>query len=369
MSDLRIKRMAKVIARYCLDLKEGQYLHIGASDLAKPLIREIYKEALRTGTHIVHSISIDGLTEYFYTYATKKQLEHVSEYARFTASFFDAYLTILGGYNTKSLSNVDPAKMSYHAKANESVSSIQKDRMASGEIKLCATQFPTYASAQDACMSYFRYAEFVFQACFLNDDNPIQSWQNLAKWQAKIIDYLSTKDQIRVVAQDTDLTMRTKGRTWVNCDGKVNFPDGEVFTGPIENSVNGKIRFTFPGIYMGREIEDIYLEFKDGKAVKALAGIGQDVLLAQLNSDEGARYVGEFAIGTNYGIDRFTKNMLFDEKIGGTIHLAMGMSIPVSGGVNQSVIHWDMLCNMKDGGEIYADGELFYKNGSFTKEF
>ncbi|MDP7420668.1 MAG: aminopeptidase, partial [bacterium] len=209
----------------------------------------------------------------------------------------------------------------------------------------------------------------VYQACFLNDKDPVESWKNLNKWQGKIIDYLSNKDRIKVIARNTELTLNVGGRTWINCDGQRNFPDGEVFTGPIENSINGHIRFTYPGIYMGKEIEDIYLEFKDGQVVKARAGFGQDLLNSMLNTDEGARYVGEFAIGTNYGIDRFTKNMLFDEKIGGTIHLALGLSIPESGGVNQSVIHWDMLCNMKDGGELYADDELFYKDGQFTKKF
>lgn len=185
---------------------------------------------------------------------------------------------------------------------------------------------------------------------------------------AKIVDYLNTKKKLQIIAQNTDLKMSLEGRTWINCDGKSNFPDGEVFTAPLEDSVEGEIRFSFPGIYAGKEIEDIRLEFKGGQVVNASAAKGEELLNSLLNTDEGAKRIGEIAIGTNYNIQRFTKNMLFDEKIGGTVHAALGEAIAGTGGKNSSGIHWDLLCDLKAGGKIYADGELFYENGYFIQE-
>ena len=364
----RIKKFAKILVDYCLKLKKDEKVLITGTDLATPLILEVYKNALLKGAYPAVDIMIPGVKEIYYKFATQEQLEHASDYARFMVSYFDAYLHILGGYNTKSMSGIPSKKIAMHTKANAEISNIQRQRMKENKLKWCATQFPTHSNAQCAGMSLFDYKEFIFQACFLNDDDPINSWTKYSVWQNKICKFLEKKKEFRIYAEDTELTLRTEGRTWVNCDGTLNFPDGEVFTGPIENSVNGHIKFSFPGIFQGKEIEDIRLTFENGKVVKAHAKRGDKLLQAMLNTDEGARYVGEFAIGTNFGIDRFTKNMLFDEKIGGTIHLAIGASIPQSGGINQSTIHWDMLCDMKDG-EIYADDELIYKNRDFVIKF
>lgn len=214
-------------------------------------------------------------------------------------------------------------------------------------------------------MSLHDYTEFVFQACLLQEENPLEAWMKIHDEQETIIGHLQGCSTLRFLSQDTDLTMNIEGRHWVNCDGKNNFPDGEIFTGPVEDSVEGHIRFSFPGIYMGRDIEDIRLHFEKGEVVKGEAGKGQDLLQAVLNTDKGARYVGEAAVGTNYGITRFTRNMLFDEKIGGTIHLALGNGYPETGSKNKSSLHWDLLCDMREGGEIYADGNLIYKEGAF----
>ena len=214
-------------------------------------------------------------------------------------------------------------------------------------------------------MSLAEYAEFVFGAGLMNEDDPVAHWREIDAQQDKICQFLNTRSQLRIVSKDTDISMSIAGRKWINCSGHENFPDGEVFTGPVEDSVNGHIRFSFPGIYAGKEIEDIRLEFKDGKVVKATAAKGEELLQALLDTDAGARYVGEVAVGTNFGIQKFTRNMLFDEKIGGTVHLAIGASYPESGGKNESGIHWDMLCDMREGGEIYADGQLIYKSGKF----
>jgi aminopeptidase len=215
-------------------------------------------------------------------------------------------------------------------------------------------------------MSLAEYTDFVFGAGLLDHDDPVAEWRRIDAQQEKICDILNTKSDLRIVSTDTDISMSIAGRKWINCSGHENFPDGEVFTGPVEDTVNGHIRFSFPGIYAGKEIEDIRLEFKDGKVVKATAAKGEELLQALLETDEGARFVGELAVGTNFGIQNFTQNMLFDEKIGGTVHLAIGASYPESGGKNKSGIHWDMLCDMREGGEIYADGELIYRNGNFS---
>ncbi len=213
-------------------------------------------------------------------------------------------------------------------------------------------------------MALAEYEDFVYSSCLVDKEDPIAEWKKIHQQQEKICDFLNQVDEIHITGEDTDLTFNVMSRKWINCSGKYNMPDGEVFTGPIENSANGTIRFTFPGIFSGREVEDITVTLKDGKVVKASAAKG-DKLLQQLLKIEGADHIGEAAIGTNYGITKFTKNMLFDEKMGGTIHMALGRSIPESGGLNKSAIHWDILKDMKKDGEIYADNKLFYKNGKF----
>ena len=239
-------------------------------------------------------------------------------------------------------------------------------RVAEGKLRWTLLPFPASDGAQEASMSLPEYEDFVYKSCLVDKKDPISEWQKIHKEQEKVCSFLNKADKIHIVGEDTDLTFDVKGRTWMNCSGDKNMPDGEVFTGPIENSVNGKIRFTFPGIYMGKEIEDISLTFKNGKVAKATAAKGED-LLKEILKIKGANYVGETAIGTNYGITKFTKNMLFDEKMGGTIHLALGNAYSQTGALNKSAIHWDILKDMKKS-EIYADKVLFYKNGKFLKQ-
>ncbi|GAG12347.1 unnamed protein product, partial [marine sediment metagenome] len=218
--------------------------------------------------------------------------------------------------------------------------------------------------AQEAAMSLEEYEDFVFNSCLLDKKEPVTEWKKIDKHQQKICEFLNQVSTIHILGENTDLLLKVKNRKWINCSGKLNMPDGEVFTGPLENSANGTIRFTYPGIVSGREVEDITLTFKDGKVVKATAAKG-DELLQQMLKIEGVDRIGEVAIGTNYRITQFSKNMLFDEKMGGTIHMALGASYPESGGLNKSAIHWDMVKDMKKEAEIYADNKLFYKNGKF----
>jgi aminopeptidase len=237
--------------------------------------------------------------------------------------------------------------------------------MANKELRWCGTAFPTHASAQEADMSLADYCEFVYGAGMLNDDDPVAYWKKVGQEQQKLADWLKGRDLVALKGSNVDLKMSIKDRIFIPCDGKENFPDGEIFTGPVEDSVEGWVRFRYPAIFSGEEVTDIVLWFEKGKVVKETASKNQELLTAQLNTDAGARYLGEFGIGTNYGITRFTKEMLFDEKIGGTIHLAVGAGLPESGSKNESGIHWDMLCDMHDA-EMRADGELFYRNGKFA---
>ena len=214
-------------------------------------------------------------------------------------------------------------------------------------------------------MSLNEYEQFVFQACHLDKEDPVKYWKEFGSELERIAEILDEKKELHIISEDTDIKCKIEGRKWVPDKGKENYPGGEVFTGPIEDSVEGKIRFSFPGIYQGKEIKDIRLKFEKGKVVKASAAKGEDLLKTLLETDEGARYVGEVAVGCNKGITQFTRNMLFDEKIGGTVHLAIGRSYPETGGQNESTIHWDMLCDMKNGGQIFADDELIYEDGEF----
>ena len=368
MKDPRVEKMAKVLVDYSLEIKKGDLFYIRGSQLAAPLIKEVYKEALLRGAHPVVRTGIEGTAYLFYKYATEEQLRYISEIEKLEVEKIDAFLGIGGSYNKKSLQNVDPQKMRISQEARIELQKKFMERAARGELRWCGTQFPTHADAQDAGMSLEEYEDFIFGAAHVDKIDPVGFWKEMEKKQDKIVKFLETKKEFRIVAPDTDLILRTDGRKWINACGKKNFPDGEVFTSPLEDSVSGHIRFTYPGFYYGREVPDIYLEFENGVVKKASASKDEGFLHAMLSTDEGAKSLGEFAFGTNYGIKIFTKNTLFDEKIGGTIHLALGASIPETGGKNISAIHWDIVLDMRKGGEVYADGELIYKDGKFLIE-
>ena len=365
MYDPRIEKLAKLLIHYSLGIKKGQNLVLRGTLQAQPLLEAAYKEAILAGAHVTNMMGLPNAAEIFYKNASDEQLDYINPVDKLIIENFDAYLNVMASYNTKALSGVDPGRITRSRRAGAELDKVFMERAAKGELHWTLTAFPTNAAAQDANMSLAEYADFVFGAGLLGFDDPVAEWRRIDAEQEKICAFLNTKSDLRIVSQDTDISMSIKGRKWINCSGHENFPDGEVFTGPVEDSVNGHIRFSFPGIYAGKEIEDIRLEFEKGKVVKATAAKGEDLLLALLETDEGARFVGEVAVGTNFGIQKFTRNMLFDEKIGGTVHLAIGASYPESGGTNQSGIHWDMLCDMRQGGEIYADDELVYKDGKF----
>jgi len=365
MNDPRVEKLAKVLVAYSLGLRRGDVFIIQGMDVAAPLIKAIYREGMQAGAHVITRVSVEGLDEIFYKEASEEQLTYVSELRRFEVEKITATVSLMGGYNVKGLTGIDPRRMAMTQKANLEIMRRFMERAAKGELRWCGTMWPNHASAQEAEMSLTEYEDFVYKACFVDKPDPVAEWRRVAGEQDRIVQFLSAKKMIRVEGQDTDLTVNVTGRKWINCAGEENMPDGEIFTGPIEDSAKGRIRYTYPAIYGSKEVVDVRLTFKEGKVVEANAAKGEDLLQAMIAMDEGAKCIGEFAIGTNYGIQRFTKNTLFDEKIGGTMHVALGFSIPESGGVNQSGIHWDMVCDLKEGGRITADGEKFYEDGKF----
>ncbi len=366
MVDSRISKFAKVLVNYSVDIKKGELFLIEGTTISEPLMKEVYKEAILLGANPLIYTALEGIDEIMLKIGSDEQISFVNPIKKTLMDNVNASLSIWGSSNTKSLINVDPAKISLRSKANHKLFEQMLQKMGNKELKWCGTQFPTHSAAMDANMSLMEYEEFLFEACHLNSDDPVAEWKKVHDIQQRFVDILDTKKHLEFKSKDTQLTMDVAERKWINCDGKENFPDGEIFTSPIENTVNGQIRFTYPAIHMGNEVEDIVLTFKDGKVVNATAKKGEEFLKKMLATDEGASMVGEIAVGTNYNIKKFTKNILFDEKLGGTIHLAVGASLPEAGGLNQSSIHWDMICDMKDGGEIYADGELIYKDGKFV---
>jgi aminopeptidase len=330
--------------------------------LAEELALAVYARAVKAGAHVFLQNSLPGAEEIFFKHASDAQLDYVSPVRRLITETFDAALYIEADHNTRSLSGVDPVRIARTRKAGAPLSKIFNERAARGELHWCLTVFPTQALAQEADMSLADYQDFVFGAGLLNEPDPVAAWKKEGVHQRQMVDWLAGKDQVTLKGASIDLRLSIKGRKFIPCDGRLNFPDGEIFTGPVEDSANGWVRFRYPAIEAGQEITDIELWFEEGKVVKETASKNAALLTSMLNTDAGARYLGEWGIGVNYGIGRFTKHMLFDEKLGGTIHLAVGQGYPESGSQNESGLHWDMLCDMAES-EIAVDGEVFYRNG------
>ena len=331
------------------------------------MFQALYLEVLKAGGHPFTHIFMEGLSEIKFKYASEEQLEYVDNIIKQIMNEFDATINIFGDYNTKKLANVDPNRIaiSQASPGHKELMEIMERRTSSGDLKWVIVPYPCQSFAQEAKMDLFSYFDFVEKALLLDKEDPISEWTKIDQEQEKIANYLNNSENIHVIGDDTDLTLSVKERKWINCSGQNNLPDGEVFTGPIEDSVNGHIRFTYPGIYSGQEIENIYLEFKDGKVINATADKGGE-LLQEILKIQNADKLGEFAIGTNYGITHFSKNMLFDEKMGGTMHCALGLGPEETGSKNKSAIHWDILKDMKlPGSKVIADGKVVYEEGQW----
>jgi len=359
-----LKKYANLLTRYCLYLQPGEKLFIRSTTLGEPLVREVYREALKLGAIVEYELSMQDSSKIFYEEASDSALKHTPTLYDRAMREFDAYLYIRAPYNLMETKETDPSKQKIRQQALSEPSKIYFKRTGDGDMKRSLCQYPTNANAQMAGMSLDDYTEFIAEACFLNEDDPASHWKALSKTQQKIVDYLNNVSWMRYKASHTDIQFNVEGRTWINSDGKTNMPSGEVFSAPIEDSVQGKIHFTHPSVYRGTEVEGITLTVEQGKVISYSADKGQELLDTIFNI-EGADRFGEVAIGTNYQIQRATKNILFDEKIGGTIHMAVGQSYYQCGGKNNSSIHWDMITDMSKDGQIYADGKLIYEKGKF----
>ena len=363
-----LKKYAHLLANYCLELKPDDKLFISTSLLAEPLVRELYTEATKMGVITEIEFSFRDQNKIFYEHASDTILSTPSHLRSLAMREFDALLTIRAPYDLTETVGVSMEKKKKRSKAMAPVLNTYfertADRAAPGALKRSLCQYPTQAAADAAEMTLEEYTQFVFNACHLYAEDPEAEWTEVGRQQQRIKDYLDKVSKVRYKADHTDVEFSVSDRTWINSDGRTNMPSGEVYSGPVEDSVNGKVHFTFPSIYMGKDVQGITLWVENGEVVKWDAEQGKDLLDAVFEIP-GAKFFGEVAIGTNYQIQRATRNILFDEKIGGTIHMALGQSYKQTGGKNQSPIHWDMITDMSKSGEIYADEVLIYEKGKF----
>ncbi|MEW5692713.1 MAG: aminopeptidase [Candidatus Hydrogenedentota bacterium] len=357
-----LKKFARILIEYSLKIKSKEKVIISGCVEAIPLIEQLYIQVLQKGAYPFLRLVPNNLGELFYQYAKKHHLLYLPEINLFEAKKADAVITIQSSTNTKALTSVNPEKPATYIKTMKPIKDIilKKGRWV-------LTLYPTQAYAQDAEMSLQEFTEFVYKALFVDKKDPVKAWYDLRDYQEKIIKRLKGADRIRILDDDTDLTLSVKNRIFINSCGLYNMPSGEIFTGPIETSANGYIKFSFPACNLGREIEGVYLEFKEGKVVKESATKNEQFLRTMLDMDKGARYPGEFAFGLNYGITKHIKNILFDEKIGGTIHLALGSSYKETGGKNKSALHWDFIKDLRKKGEVYVNDKLFMKKGKIIQ--
>lgn len=366
MYDPRFDKMAEVIVNYSIEVKPGQTVYVWSQGFAaQPLLLSIYREILKAGGNAYLRADVPGAQEIFYQHARDGQLDFVSPVDKISVEQFDAYIRIGCETNTRRLSSINPDAIVRQQAAQRPILNRRMELSAEGKYNWCVTLFPTEAYAMEAEMSLAEFTEFVFSACLLNDPDPVASWRALGARQQRYVDFLNGKRRIEIRGPNVELSLSIEGRTFLNSQGKRNFPDGEIFTGPVEDSVNGWAHYTYPAIYNGREVGGVKLWFENGRVVKATASKGEDLLNKVLDTDAGARTLGEFAIGTNYGITRFSRNILFDEKIGGTMHTAVGSGYPDTGAKNKSAVHWDMITDTT-GVTMTADGIVFYKDGQFV---
>lgn len=367
MADVRLEKWADLIVNYSVAVKPGERVLLRADKQAEPLIKAVYTKILEAGGNPFIYIDMPFQLEMFFKHANDAQLSYLPEPLNFAMSNYECMIRILGSENTHALANVDSAKVVKYSKTLQPMMQTYLNRSAKKELRWALTAYPTDAFAQDADMSLDEYTEFVYGAVMPDQNDPIGYWKEVSARQDRIVNWLKGKKNVHLISKNTDLRLSIEGRQFINCDCKLNIPDGEVFTGPVEDSMEGHVTFSYPTIYQGREVTGVQIDFVKGKAVKATAEKNEDFLNKTLDIDEGGRYVGEFAIGTNEGITKVTRQILFDEKIGGSFHIALGTGYPESGSKAHSAIHWDMICDLRDG-QIWVDDVLFYENGKFVIE-
>lgn len=363
--DPRTQKVAQVLVNYSTGVRPGDKVVVDGPVTGLPLLEALYVETLKAGGFPIISLRHPHEALLLCKFGNEHQIRYVRESEMDDLRNADVWLTAWAEQNTKQMSEVDTTLQQMRLNARRPFRDLFHERMGTKALRWCGTEFPTQATAQDAEMSLMEYEDFVYGACRVDTDDPVAEWRAVRERQQKLVDFLKDKNRVRVIAPDTDITLEFGGRTFINACGDCNMPDGEVFTSPVEGTANGQIRYTFPACYQGREVEDVTLVFKDGRVVEEHAAKNLDYLTKMLDSDEGARVLGEFAFGLNRGVQRFSKNILFDEKIGGTVHLAVGSAFTETGGTNKSALHWDMICDLRQGGEIQIDGQTVMKDGTY----
>ena len=361
--DQRIDSLAEILVDYSVGVKENDLVTIRGAYVAEPLILAIYKRCLQRGAHAMIRPSLPRSAPIFYEHASNEQLDFVWEPERWFYENLDAHFAIISDTNTRQLSRVDPEKQTRVARARHPLQDIYFKRAAAGEYRWNVTLFPTEAHAMDASMSLDQYEDFFYGACLVDAKDPIAEWKKVAERHRRLIEWMKGRNEVHIEGDGTDLILEVGGRTFKPADGHENFPDGEIFTGPHEDKTRGVVAFSFPAIYGGQAVEGIRLRFDGGRVVEATAEQNEDFLIKTLDTDPGARVLGELGIGTNFGIPTFTGEILLDEKIGGTVHLAVGASYPETGGTNHSAVHWDMVCDLRKGGRITVDGDILMEDG------
>jgi aminopeptidase len=354
------ERYARLLVDYSTNIQAGEYVVINSTPKAQELVLEIYQRILELGAFPIVNIALPGMLESYYRHGQDVHFDTPNEFEQFVGKRADALINIGAPENTRALSSVDPTRQRQNAIARQE---IQAHIL--GNVKWMACQFPTDALAQEAGMSLRDYTAFLVKAVGLEHDKPNEIWRERGLRQAELVTRLTKAIKLEIRSEHTNLTMQVKNRIWINDDGQRNMPGGEVFSAPIEDSVNGTVFFDIPAVTQGREVRGVKLEFKEGLVINASAEVGEAYLHKMLETDAGSRRLGEVGIGTNYGIARATSSILFDEKMGGTIHLALGRAYTQSGGVNQSAIHWDLITDLRNGGQLIADGEVIQDNGKF----
>jgi aminopeptidase len=366
MRDPRVAGLAKVLTNYSLELEAGQVCLIQGGAAAEPLMQALYEEILDAGAHPIVDMSMEGAQAAFFSRASDEQLEWVAPPLVWAMEHADARIRILSETNTRELSSVPPERQQIRQKAMHPLMQTMMDRSAKGDLRWNVTLFPTNAYASAAGMSLAEYEDFYYRACLADQEDPVAAWRTAAAETNRLADWIQGREEVVIEGPGTNLKLNVAGRYFKPADGKYNLPDGEFFTGPHEDSAEGEITFHLPASYAGREVTGVRFRFEGGKVVDATAEREEDFLISVLDTDEGARRLGELGIGTNFGIDDGTGEILLDEKIGGTVHLAVGASYPETGGVNESAVHWDMICDLRRGGSITVDGEVLQRDGKFV---
>ena len=367
MSEQAFQKLARILVAHSTNVSQGDRVAIETTTNAQDLVREIYQLVLHRGGHPHILLNMPEQEKILFEFAKDEQLTFVPAFQKLVTDQFEVYIRVRADLDPRALRNVSAEKQSLRQKGMAPVRNSMLRRGATNELRWVLSQIPTEGYAREAGMSLEEYSNFAFSACHADEKtpDPVAHWESIRKQQLKMIENLEGHDRVHLKGVNVDLTLSIRGRKFNNSYGLHNMPDGEIYTGPVEDSVNGWVKYTYPAIYQGQMVEGVELKFEQGRVISAEAKSGEPLLRAMIASDEGSHYLGEFAIGTNYEINRFTRNILFDEKLGGTFHMALGAGYPETGSKNTSTIHWDMICDMRQDSEIEVDGVTIYRNGKF----